>query len=71
MIVSPQFARDANPADVHTAVEAARLVYRLYDAEDRLKLDEPWDYTRLPTTTQRRAIAWLKQISSEVSDPNQ
>ena len=67
MVVSPQFARDANPADVRTAVEAARRVYELYDAEDRLEFDEPWDYTRLPTATQNKAIAWLNRVSNNVS----
>lgn len=63
MVVSPTFARDANPADVRTAVEAARLVYELYDAEEQLALDEPWDYTRLPTSTQNRAIEWLNRVA--------
>jgi hypothetical protein len=67
MVVSPQFARDANPADVRTAVEAARRVYRLYNAEDRLTLDEPWDYTRL---TQNRTIDWLNRISNNLNSPN-
>jgi pimeloyl-ACP methyl ester carboxylesterase len=70
MVVSPQLARDANPADVRKAVEAARLVYRLYKAEDRLTLDEPWDYTRLPTPTQNRAIEWLNRVSNNVSGPH-
>lgn len=63
LVVNPQLARDAIPADVREAVEAARQVYALYGAEDRLRLDEPWDYTRLPTPTQDEAIAWLKQVS--------
>jgi pimeloyl-ACP methyl ester carboxylesterase len=67
MVVSPQLARDANPADVRKAVEAARLVYRLYDEEVQLTLDEPWDYTRLPAPTQKRAIDWLNRVSNHVS----
>lgn len=63
LIVSPQLARDANPADVRTAVESAQEVYRLFEADDQLVLEEPWDYTRLPTATQDKAIAWLNDVS--------
>ncbi len=59
-VVSPKYDRDATPADVHAAVEAARKVYTLYNAGDKLKLDEPWDYNRLSDETQDRIIAWLK-----------
>ena len=61
LIVSPQLDRDGTPADVHEAVEQARKVYALYDASDKLKLDEPWDYTRLPTATQERIIKWMNE----------
>ena len=46
-ILAPKYDRDANPADVHAAVENARKVFAFYDADAKLKLDEPWDYNRL------------------------
>jgi dienelactone hydrolase len=60
-VLQPQFDRDAHPDDVRAAVEQARNVYALFKAEDALKLDEPLDYNRLPTTTQDRIIAWMTQ----------
>jgi pimeloyl-ACP methyl ester carboxylesterase len=60
-IVSPTFDREAIPADVHAAVERARKVYALYNATDKLALDEPWDYSRLPNATQDRIIQWMGQ----------
>src|SRR4030095_12199343 len=60
-VLSPQFDRDATPADVKKAVEQARKVYGLYKAPDNLMLDEPWDYNRLPLATQDRAIHWMKE----------
>ena len=60
-IVSPRFDRDATPADVRAAVESSRNVFGLYHAADKLKLEEPWDYNRLPNATQDRALAWMKQ----------
>jgi pimeloyl-ACP methyl ester carboxylesterase len=59
-VVSPKFDRDATPGDVLNAVETARQVYALNKADDKLVLDEPWDYNRLPADTQDRAIAWMK-----------
>jgi pimeloyl-ACP methyl ester carboxylesterase len=59
-VLSPQYDRDATPADVKAAVEQAKKIYRLYNAADNLMLDEPWDYNRLPATTQDRAIQWMK-----------
>jgi dienelactone hydrolase len=60
-IVNPLFDRDATFSDVHGAVGAARKVYELYQAEDRLKLDEPWDYNRLAGYTQDRIVLWMRQ----------
>jgi pimeloyl-ACP methyl ester carboxylesterase len=60
-VIAPTFDRDANPADVRAAVESARKVFTLYNAADKLKIDEPWDYSRLPNATEDRAIAWMKE----------
>jgi pimeloyl-ACP methyl ester carboxylesterase len=60
-VLQPQLDRDAAPADVHTAVENARKVYSLYNAADKLLLDEPWDYNRLPESTQTRIIDWMQK----------
>jgi pimeloyl-ACP methyl ester carboxylesterase len=60
-ILSPQFDRDATPADVRLAVEQAKRIYRLYSAADNVMLDEPWDYNRLPLVTQDRVIHWMRE----------
>jgi dienelactone hydrolase len=58
-ILSPQFDRDATPADVRLAVDQAKKIYRLYNAADNVMLDEPWDYNRLPQATEDRVIQWM------------
>ncbi|HEY4329753.1 MAG TPA: alpha/beta fold hydrolase [Phycisphaerae bacterium] len=58
-LIAPQMDRDATPADVHAAVDRARKIYTLYKADDKLMLDEPWDYNRLPNATQDRAVKWM------------
>ena len=58
-VLQPLLDRDANPADVKTAVDQASKVYSLYSATDQLVLDEPWDYNRLPEATQDRIIKWM------------
>jgi pimeloyl-ACP methyl ester carboxylesterase len=60
MIVEPQMDRDGNPADVHAAVERARTAYTLHGASASLVLSEPWDYTRLPNSTQDEIIRWMR-----------
>ena len=62
MIVAPQFDRDANPADVRAAVRRALAVYELHGAGRALELREPWDYTRLPASTQDAILAWMKAM---------
>jgi dienelactone hydrolase len=59
LIVQPSMDRDATPADVRAAVGQARKAYALHGAADKLRLDEPRDYQRLPAATQNRAIEWL------------
>jgi hypothetical protein len=46
-------------SDVHAAVEKARGIYALYGAAEKLGLQEPWDYNRLPTAVQEQAIGWM------------
>jgi len=60
-VVEPQLDRDATPADVHTAVDQARKIFGLYNAPDKIVLDEPFDYNRLPEATQDRAIKWMTE----------
>jgi len=59
LVVQPELDRDAIPADVRTAVEQARKVYALYGASGKLKLEEPWDYNRLPNKTQDQIVEWM------------
>ncbi|MBN1972591.1 MAG: alpha/beta fold hydrolase [Sedimentisphaerales bacterium] len=60
-VLAPQLDRDANPEDVHAAVDQAKKIYTLYNAADKLILDEPWDYNRLPQVTQDRIIKWMSE----------
>jgi pimeloyl-ACP methyl ester carboxylesterase len=60
-VVEPTYDRDATPADVHAAVDQAKKVFGLYNASDKLMLDEPLDYNRLPEVTQDRAIKWMTE----------
>jgi dienelactone hydrolase len=67
LVVEPSMDRTSSPDDVRDAVAQAKKAYALYQAEDKLALDEPQDYTRLTTATQNRAVAWLN--SSQHPDP--
>ncbi len=60
LVVQPKLDRDADVADVDGAVDRARKVYDLYQAKEKLALDEPWDYNRLPQTMEDRIITWMK-----------
>jgi hypothetical protein len=55
LVVQPSMDRDATPAVVRAAVEQARKAYAAQGSADKLALDEPHDYQRLPTATQTRA----------------
>ena len=60
LVVQPQRDRDANPADVRAAVEAARRVYSLHSDASKLGFDEPDDIARLTMATQNRIIEWMR-----------
>jgi pimeloyl-ACP methyl ester carboxylesterase len=60
MIVEPQLDRDGNPADVQAAMDRARTAYVLHGAPSSLAVSEPWDYTRLPNSTQDEIIRWMR-----------
>jgi dienelactone hydrolase len=65
LVVQPSMDRDATPADVRAAVEQARKAYAAQDSADKLALDEPHDYQRLPAATQTRAIEWMVKNLSQ------
>ena len=60
-VVNQRYDRGANFQDVHAALGEARRVFALYSAEDRLLIDEPWDYDRLSGTMQDRIIKWMRE----------
>jgi len=60
LVVEPQLDRDASPKDVEHAVDQAKQVYALYGAGDKLALQEPWDYNRLPNNMLDGTVTWLK-----------
>ena len=59
LVVEPLLDRDATPADVASAVSQAKQVYSLYGAGDKLAINEPWDYNRLPNNTLNDAVKWM------------
>ncbi|HEY2881979.1 MAG TPA: alpha/beta fold hydrolase [Pirellulales bacterium] len=58
-VFQPKLDRDAVPADVEQGVAQAKKVFGLYGADEKLVLDEPWDYNRLPAASQERIIKWM------------
>jgi hypothetical protein len=60
-VVNPLYDRGANHQDVHAALGEARKVFALYQAEDRLQTDEPWDYDRMSGNTQDRIVKWMRE----------
>jgi hypothetical protein len=61
LVVSPQLDRAASLEDVTQAVEAARQVYALYGAAEKVKQISPEDYNRFSPQTQALALDWLKE----------
>ncbi|MGA1982976.1 MAG: alpha/beta fold hydrolase [Acidobacteriaceae bacterium] len=59
LVVEPQLDRDATPKDVEAAVNQAKQVYTLYGAGDKLAIQEPWDYNRLPNSMLDEAVKWM------------
>jgi pimeloyl-ACP methyl ester carboxylesterase len=59
LVVQPLLDRDATLADVEGAIAQAKQVYSLYGAGDKIAIDEPWDYNRLPNKTLDEAVKWM------------
>jgi dienelactone hydrolase len=59
LVVQPQLDRDATPADVEAAVAQAKQVYSLYGSADKIAIQEPWDYNRLPNNMLDDAVKWM------------
>ena len=59
LVVQPTVDREATPADVHAAVLAAKQVYGLYNAQDKLTLIEPDDINRLTNATMQKTVDWM------------
>lgn len=65
LVVSPQLDREAPLKHVTASVEAARKVYALYGAAERLEQASPEQYNKFGPDVQALVIDWLKQRSQE------
>jgi dienelactone hydrolase len=63
LVVSPQLDREAQLEDVTQAVRAAREVYALYGASDRLEQISPEGYNHFGPGMQALVTRWLGQVS--------
>jgi len=63
LVVSPQLDREAQLEDVTQAVRAAREVYALYGASDRLEQISPEDYNHFGPGMQALVARWLGKAS--------
>jgi alpha/beta superfamily hydrolase len=61
LVISPQLDREAPLKHVTAGIEAARKVYALYGAAERLEQVSPEQYNRLGPDVQTLVIDWLKQ----------
>jgi pimeloyl-ACP methyl ester carboxylesterase len=59
LVVQPLLDRDATPDDVEASMRHARQVYALYGDPEKLVIQEPWDYNRLPNATQDDIVKWM------------
>jgi hypothetical protein len=65
LVVSPQLDREAQIEDVTQAVQAAREVYALYGASDRLEQISPEDYNHFGPDAQALVARWLGKASGK------
>ncbi len=64
LVVAPELDREAPPDSVSQAVDAARKVYDLVDAEQNLELAIPEDYRRFGPEMQTIVIKWLRRMAN-------
>ncbi len=62
LVVAPELDREAPPDRVSQAVDAARKVYDLVDAEQNLELAIPEDYRRFGPEMQTIVVRWLRRM---------
>ncbi|MDZ7373369.1 MAG: alpha/beta fold hydrolase [candidate division KSB1 bacterium] len=61
LVVNPQLDREAPPDALRRAVEAARPVFDLAEASDRLVLLTPEDYNNFASGMQELVVGWLRE----------
>ncbi|HEY3288600.1 MAG TPA: hypothetical protein VGK87_00595 [Anaerolineae bacterium] len=62
LVVSPQLDREAPPELVTPAVDAARHIYALHNALDRLTHVSPEDYNHFGPSQQALVLDWLQRL---------
>lgn len=63
LIVSPTLDLQASPKNISNCIDAARQVYKIYNAENNLQLLEVQDYNRYSPELQDRFIPKLQEIA--------
>ena len=60
LVIAPEWDKDADLRDVHTAVEAAGNIYGLYSASEKLQIFSPDDYNRFSPEMREKTLQWLE-----------
>lgn len=60
LVIAPAMDKDANLAHVEAAVTNARSIYSLYNAQDKLNIFVPDDYSKFSPEMQEKAYQWLQ-----------
>jgi dienelactone hydrolase len=61
LVVSPQLDREAPLESVTQAVDVARAVYRLYNADSQIEQQQPEAYNHFDSDAQEPVAAWLRK----------
>lgn len=60
LVIAPAMDKDANLEHVEAAVTNARSIYSLYNAQDKLNIFVPDDYSKFSPEMQEKAYQWLQ-----------
>jgi dienelactone hydrolase len=62
LVIAPEYDKDAHLQDLKRCVDEAAMIYKLYDSENNIELQVPFDVNRLSPEMVKSMAEWLDQM---------
>ncbi len=61
LLIAPEFDKDTHLHDIKSAVHEAEQIYKLFEKQENIQLQVPWDINRFSPEMRKTMVEWLSR----------